>query len=73
VKRLEEYLQEALNGEVETITATDLRKHIGECLTMVSMGKSYIIKRKGKTLAYLTLSEDLSFIKAQDEACDDNS
>ena len=71
MKRIEEYLQGSLNGEVEVITATDLRQHIGECLTMVGMGKSYIIKRKGKTMAYLTLSEDLASIKAQDEACND--
>jgi hypothetical protein len=59
MKTIEDHLREAVQGEVETISATELRKHLGECLTLTSMGKSYCVVRKGKIVAFLTLAADV--------------
>ncbi len=53
MKMLKDYMQQILKGEVEVITATELRANPGECLTQASMGKHYCIKRKGKIVAFL--------------------
>jgi hypothetical protein len=56
VKTTQQYLASVLADEVETITATELRAHIGECLTQSSLGKSFCITRKGRVVGYLTLA-----------------
>ena len=53
MKMLKEYMKDTLQGELEVIDATALKKHMGECLTQVSLGKSFCIKRKGKIVAFL--------------------
>lgn len=54
MKHLSEYFGEMpLEGEVETISVTELRAHVGECLDMVHMGKTLRIARKGKMIALL--------------------
>lgn len=69
MKRIEEHLRETLQGEVEVITATELKKHLGECLTMTSFGKTYCIKRKGKIVGFLTQSVDITHEIKPDGTC----
>lgn len=56
MKSLKEQL--SLKGEMETITATELRARIGECLTQVSLGKSYCVRRKGEVVAFIVSPEN---------------
>ncbi len=70
MKTVEDHLRETLVGEVETITATELKKHMGECLTLASLGKSFCIKRKGKIVAYLTLDADIRHVVKSDGTCE---
>lgn len=58
MKMLEDYMRSTLKSEVETIDATDLRKHLGECLTQTWLGKSFCIYRKGKMVAFLVTPEN---------------
>ena len=60
----------AESGTVETISATDLKKHLGECLTLSSLGKTYCIKRKGKIVGFLTLNADVAHAVASDGSCE---
>ncbi len=53
MKTTKDYLSEVLKDEMETVTATVLRKNIGECLTQVSLGKTFCIVRKRKVMGYL--------------------
>ena len=53
MKMMKEYMQNTLQGETKVIAATELRAHIGECLTQASLGKSFCIKRKGEIVAFL--------------------
>lgn len=55
---------------VEVISASEFRRHIGECLTLASLGKTYCIKRKGDIVAYLTLSADISHDVKSDGTCE---
>lgn len=56
-------------GAVEVISATDLRKHLGECLTLSSLGKTYCVKRKGEIVGFLTLNADIVHRVASDGTC----
>jgi hypothetical protein len=58
MKLMEDYVRAALKGEVEDISATDLKLHMGECLTQTSLGKTFCIKRKGKIVAFLVTPEN---------------
>lgn len=51
MKRLKDCV--SLYGKKEEITMMDLRKHPGEILTLVSLGKSYIITRSSSKIAFL--------------------
>ena len=42
-----------LVGEIETITATDLRKSPGDILVQASLGKVFTITKNGKPIAEL--------------------
>ena len=53
MKMMKDYIKGMLFGEQETITVTEFRKHPGDILTQVSLGKTFCIKRKGKTVAFL--------------------
>jgi hypothetical protein len=53
MKKIMDYVRDAFKGQVETITATQLRAHPGECMTQASLGKTFCIKRKGKIVAFL--------------------
>jgi hypothetical protein len=53
MKMMTEYMQNMLQGELEVITATELRARPGECFTQASLGKSFCIIRKGKIVAFL--------------------
>lgn len=53
MKRIQAYLQEALQDEVEVISATDLKANLGECLDQSFYGKSFCVKRKGKIVAFI--------------------
>jgi hypothetical protein len=56
MKLMKDYAHEAFEaskGQVEIITPMELRAHPGECLTQVSLGKTFCIKRKGKIVAFL--------------------
>lgn len=57
MKMMKDYMQRMLQGEVETISVTELRANPGECLTQASLGKSFCIKRKGKIVAFLVSPE----------------
>jgi antitoxin (DNA-binding transcriptional repressor) of toxin-antitoxin stability system len=59
----------SLVGEVEVITATDLRKNIGQCLTQVDLGKTYCIKRKGKIVAFMVKNADIRHQIEPDGTC----
>lgn len=43
----------SLAGRTETITAMDFRKHPGEVLASVVLGKAFVITKQGKPIAYL--------------------
>jgi antitoxin (DNA-binding transcriptional repressor) of toxin-antitoxin stability system len=58
MKRVKDYIGKMLRDEVEVIDATELRRHIGECLTLASAGKSFCVKRKGKIVAFLVPPEE---------------
>lgn len=62
MKLMEEYMRDILKGEVETIDATQLKKHLGECLTQASLGKSFCIRRKGQIVAFLVSSESVDVV-----------
>lgn len=62
MKRVKDYIGKMLHGEVEAIDATELRAHIGECLTLTSAGKSFCIKRKGKIVAFLVPPGEASVV-----------
>ncbi len=54
MKGLREYLGvRPLKGKTETITASELRARIGECLDLVNLGMTLPISRKGKIVAML--------------------
>ncbi len=53
MKKMKDYMKDMLQGEIEVITVMELRKLPGDCLTQVSLGKSFCIKRKGKIVAFL--------------------
>ncbi len=42
-----------LSGELEAISATELRARPGDCLTQVSLGKSFAITRNNTVIAFL--------------------
>lgn len=48
-----------LNGEIEVISATEFQRHVGECLSQVTLGKVYCIKRRGEVVAFLGPSADI--------------
>ena len=50
-----------LDGEVETITAVDFRKVVGDVLMQVALGKRYVITRYGKPIAELHRPEPTAF------------
>lgn len=58
MKMLADYMRNMLKGEMETITVTEFRKHPGDCLTQVSLGKTFCLKRKGKIVAFLVSPEN---------------
>ncbi len=62
MKMLGDYMKAALRGEVEVITATELRANPGECLTQASLGKSFCIKRNGKIVAFLVPPENADVV-----------
>jgi len=70
MKSTEEYLSEVLSKEVEVITASELRFHLGDCLTQASMGKTFCIKRKGKIMGFLTPTADILHVVKPDGSCD---
>ena len=43
-----------LRGQFEEITIMDLRKHVGEILTQVSLGKTFLITKTSKPIAFLS-------------------
>lgn len=51
MKKLSDYI--SLHGKIETISATEFRKHFGECLNQAACGKTFIIKRKNTLIVYL--------------------
>ena len=53
MKMMKDYMQNMLKGETEVIDATELRRHMGECLTQASLGKDFCVKRKGKIVSFL--------------------
>ena len=62
MKTMDKYLRDALKGEVEVISVTELRAQPGECLTQVSLGKTFCIKRRGKIVAFLVAPENADII-----------
>lgn len=46
-----------LAGQLETITAMDLRRAPGDALTQVTLGKIFLITRNGKVVARLCQPE----------------
>lgn len=52
MKRLHD--QVVLDKGLERITLTDLRGRPGEVMTLVSMGKTYVLTKHGKDLAVLS-------------------
>jgi hypothetical protein len=62
MKMLKDYTRNMLQGETEVISATELKKHVGECLTQASLGKSFCIKRKGKIVAFLVSPENADMV-----------
>ncbi len=53
MKRLVDHMDQESLRKMEVITATALNQHLGECLTLTQMGKTYCIKRKGKIMGFL--------------------
>lgn len=54
MKKLSDYI--SLEDEIETISASELRAHLGECITQAVGGKTFIVKRKGDTPLFLSIS-----------------
>lgn len=46
-----------LAGQTETIELQEMRKRIGDAITQVQMGKTYIITKYGKPVAVLKAME----------------
>ena len=47
MKKLKDYAADALEGERETITATDFRQFTGEVLDQASLGKVFTVTKNG--------------------------
>ena len=62
MKFMKEYMDSMLKGEVEVITATDIRKNLGECLVQASFGKTFCIYRKGKLVAFLISPDESNIV-----------
>lgn len=60
MKTLAEHV--SLEGEIEMISATDLRGRVGDCLTQVSLGKILGITRNGKVVAFLVPSRHVPIV-----------
>ncbi len=67
MKTLKEQID--LLGEIEVITVTELRSRPGECLTQVSLGKTFCITRNGKPVAFLAPSADIGHEILPDGSC----
>jgi len=50
-----------LDDKFEQITATELRTSSGEILTQISMGKTFIITKRGSPIAVITKPEPNAF------------
>ena len=72
MKTIREHLGDLLRGKLETITATELRYHLGDCLDQAAAGKSFCIKRKGKIVAFLVHADsvDVAHEIASDGSCE---
>jgi len=44
----------SLQGILETITASELRKQPGEVLDSVALGKAYVVTKQGKPIAIIS-------------------
>lgn len=67
-KMLKDHLD--LSGEVETITVMDLRARPGDILTQTSLGKSYVVTRRGEAVAAVVpLDGDITHTVAPDGSC----
>ena len=53
MKTISDHLAGLFQGQLETITATELKKHLGDCLSQTTVGKSFCIKRKGRIVGFL--------------------
>ncbi len=53
MERLADELYDFLSGKLETISMMDLRKHPGEVLDAVNLGKTFVISKSGRPLAVL--------------------
>jgi hypothetical protein len=72
MKTTREHLADLLRGRLETITATEFRRHIGDCLDQAAAGKSFCIKRKGEIVAFLVHADnaDVSHVIEADGSCE---
>lgn len=70
MQKLEDHIGKLLQGKVETISTMDLRKRPGECLTQVSLGKTFCITRRGKIVAYLTPHARITHVIKSDGTCE---
>ena len=52
-----------LTGQFEEITMMDLRMHAGEIMTQVSLGKTFLIKRNEKPVAFLSYLPKMRSLK----------
>ena len=52
MRRLSE--QVTLDGQIDTLTMMELRRHPGEVLDLVKLGQAFVITRNGKEVAVLS-------------------
>lgn len=72
MKTISDHLRTMFQGKLETITATELKHHMGDCLSQTAAGKSFCIKRKGKIVAFLVHAScaDVTHEIAPDGGCE---
>jgi len=72
MKTTQEHLADLFQGQLATITATEFRRHVGDCLDQTAAGMSFCIKRKGKIVAFLVHPDtaDVSHTVESDGSCE---
>ena len=72
MKTINDHLVDMFRGKLEAITATELKHHMGDCLTQTAAGKAFCIRRKGKIVAFLLPAScaDVTHEIAADGSCE---